>query len=148
MLPELIPFSSGPFWKDQRRFILKTLKDYGFGKKSEKSIQEEARGIISHISEKNCQEQDFCVDENIFNIFVVNVIWKMVASKTFSHCEEELNFVELYMKFMGTGSRIATIPVIGKFTSAFKIKAKEWTEIKTIFLNAIEEHENTIGNNK
>ena len=137
---------AGPFWKDQRRFILKTLKDYGFGKKSEISIQEEARGILSHISEKNDQEDDFYVDENIFNTFVVNVIWKIVASKTFSYCEEDLKFVESLMEFMGKSDRVTSIPFFGKFTSAFKLKVKQWKEIRTTFLNAIEEHEITLGN--
>ena len=35
------------FWREQKRFVLKCLRDYGFGKKSEQNIQDEAK-LVRH----------------------------------------------------------------------------------------------------
>ena len=70
--------SLGPFWKDQKRFVLKTLRDYGFGRKSEENIRDEAQTLIRHFIEQNTEEKDFLIESN-FNISVVNVISQILV---------------------------------------------------------------------
>lgn len=46
-------FSDGPFWVEQRRFTLRHLRDFGFGKSSmEEFIMEEIEDTIKEITQK------------------------------------------------------------------------------------------------
>jgi len=46
-------FTDGPFWVEQRRFTLRHLRDFGFGKRSmEEFIMEEIEDTIKEITQK------------------------------------------------------------------------------------------------
>lgn len=68
-------------WVTLRRFTLKTLKDFGFGKKgSEIIVQEEADMLCQHFRQFAGKQFEM---STIFNVPVVNVLWQMVISKRF-----------------------------------------------------------------
>ena len=71
-------FNDGEEWKSQRRFVLKTLKDFGFGKKSlEGVLLEEADSLADFFREK--QGEPIKV-QNLFNVAILNILWVIVAS--------------------------------------------------------------------
>jgi methyl farnesoate epoxidase/farnesoate epoxidase len=59
-------FADGPFWVEQRRFTLRHLRDFGFGKRSmEEFIMEEIEDTIKDITQKETV-QVFVVTYNVY----------------------------------------------------------------------------------
>jgi hypothetical protein len=57
---------SGPEWKERKRFFLRSLKDFGFGSKSESTVVEEAGVLIQHILNRTQDGQDYLVKGKVF----------------------------------------------------------------------------------
>ena len=75
-------FNDGEEWKTQRRFILKTLKDFGFGKKSlEGVLVEEADNIGEFFRQQNGKP---ILVQNLFNVAILNVLWIIVANHRYN----------------------------------------------------------------
>ena len=82
--PELHPFSlifnDGEGWKSQRRYTLKTLKDFGFGKKSlEGVLIEEADRMGDYFRDQFTNGEPTLV-LNLFNVAILNSLWQIVAN--------------------------------------------------------------------
>ena len=74
-----IIFNDGNGYRNQRHFIHRTLRDFGFGKVSlENILQREAENIIEHFNSLNEQPVQ---PQLVFNVGVLNVLWKIVADK-------------------------------------------------------------------
>ncbi|XP_060071846.1 cytochrome P450 2J6-like [Ylistrum balloti] len=75
--------SSGELWKQNRTFVLKALREFGFGKKSlETKIHEEVDVFIDHVMETSCEPFD--LGDNI-HVSVANVICSIVFGERFDH---------------------------------------------------------------
>ena len=71
-------FNDEEDWKAQRRYVLKTLKDFGFGKKGlEGTLVEEADRMGDYFREKDGQPT---LVVNLFNVAILNVLWQIVAN--------------------------------------------------------------------
>jgi len=87
--------SSGKTWKEQRRFALKNLRDFGLGKQSmEALIMDE----VNELSEKWKNDLKINEEQTInwktFNMSILNALWGIVSSRRF-----DLNNVEEIKKF-------------------------------------------------
>ena len=77
-------FNDGDAWQEQRRFTLRHLRDFGFGKtSSENSIQEEINDLMKEIKVQ-AQISNGLVDfRGMFNLSLLNVIWTVVSGERF-----------------------------------------------------------------
>ena len=81
-----IATASGDDWKEQRRFTLKHLKDFGLGKKSMESL---ILDEVKELSEKFKSDMKLNDDNEIpinwstFNMSILNALWGIVSGKRF-----------------------------------------------------------------
>jgi hypothetical protein len=77
--------STGEPWRRQRRFCLRNLKDFGFGKSSiEDLILDEFKELVSQLRSDNVPKNQTTVvslDQSL-NAATSNVIWWMMACKS------------------------------------------------------------------
>ena len=71
--------SSGKVWQEQRRFTLRNLRDFGFGKVSmEGLIQEEVEKCIEMLSQESGKVTKLSLK---LNIAILNALWKLLTGE-------------------------------------------------------------------
>ena len=82
--------SQGRQWREQRRFMLSTLRDFGFGKSSmEDAIGEEVEFFQQHLDEQ-LERGNVVSIQNFFNIAILNVLWRIVAGARYDYGDPRL----------------------------------------------------------
>lgn len=88
-----ILFGNGETWKNIRRFSIRTLRDFGFGKQKGQDavMEEELDELIRRLDDKIANERDssICMSQ-LFSVSVLNIIWSMMAGTRFSHDDAKL----------------------------------------------------------
>ncbi|XP_047738360.1 cytochrome P450 2L1 isoform X3 [Hyalella azteca] len=151
--------SHGPVWTENRRFMLRHLRDLGMGKTAlEGSIQQEAEMLVDHL-DKTCVGKPAVMDV-CFNCAVVNVIWQMLASKRYGlndevmvrHCtrfEEEMAVVEGPLFLVDVFPWLAKVlpsVILNKVLQA-EILYRNRDEIYLMFKQVIDDHMATLDPN-
>ncbi|ESO86128.1 hypothetical protein LOTGIDRAFT_69309, partial [Lottia gigantea] len=84
--------SSGKVWKEQRKFAVETLREFGFGRTMmEDKIYEEIAALVEAIRQKNGVGFDMC---RLIHVSVFNVICSIVFGERFDYNNKAL---QLYL---------------------------------------------------
>ncbi|CAL8148556.1 unnamed protein product [Orchesella dallaii] len=86
-----IIFSSSEPWQKMRRFTIRTLRDFGFGKAASMDvvIGEELDKFTDHL--KNLMKKDGVVEvHGLFDLTLVNVLWRLVTGVNYAMDDERI----------------------------------------------------------
>jgi len=88
-----VVFSNGKFWYETRKFTLKTLRDFGFGRKSsmDSIIHEELSFLIAHVKRRLATTNNILTIHHNFDLSMVNVLWSLVTGHRFNYDDPILN---------------------------------------------------------
>lgn len=88
--------TDGTYWQEQRRFCLKNLRDFGFGKtRMEELIIHEAAAVVKRLRQEALTVGDSGIHmESIFTIPVLSSLWTMITGEGLDHDDPRL------LKFM------------------------------------------------
>ena len=74
---QIVTNNTGDEWREQRRFALKHLKDFGFGKSSmEEMIRIEVTDLADYLRSVKDEEVE---TKQLFNFYVMNILWCMMS---------------------------------------------------------------------
>ena len=144
--------SEGKTWVDQRRFTLRTLRDFGFGKQGmEDLIQEEVELFKALIMKNGEKSFDFV---NKLNLPILNALWRVTVGDRFEYDDPKL--LSIVHRLTETFKRLAKPENIFIFTFPWinKIYPKAFGRDKTLSVNhdimdlmseSIRHHQNTLG---
>ena len=109
--------SEGDEWKEQRRFAIRHLRDFGFGKSSmEDIIREEFLDIAENLRSMDGLEVE---TKQLFNLNVVNVLWRMMTGSRFdlkerSERERLEKIEEVFASFAPTNPSLVMAAMLPK----------------------------------
>lgn len=118
-----IMFTEGQFFREQRRFTLRHLRDLGFGRTSSESlIQDEIHELIEEIKTIASSNPNNVVDfKAMFNPTLINILWAIIAGERFKHDDAQLKcLLNIVENFFSSGQVVrANIPVPGFILRCF-----------------------------
>ena len=145
----------GEEWKEQRRFALRNLRDFGFGKSSmEEIVMEEFRDLAEDLRGRVNKGDIGGVEvqtSQLFNMSVLNVLWQIMTGKRFDRKNTEQkrtmqNLTDMFASF-GTNNilTILSLTVVPKFLRPYdpvlKKIGKFYADIFAMFEKEYNEHE-------
>lgn len=144
------------FWVEQRRFVLRHLREFGFGKRTmAELVQDEAVQLVDDFKEKirnskNGTGEVFSM-RDAFSVGVLNTLWSMMASRRYESDDQELKdlqalLTELFAKIDMVGALFSQFPFLrfvapeaSGYKSFVRIHKRVWEFLKT----ELESHKNT-----
>ncbi|KAJ8922410.1 hypothetical protein NQ315_004356 [Exocentrus adspersus] len=141
------------FWHEQRRFSLRQLREFGFGRRNMSTlIQEETQELVNYIF-KSIHHRDSIIFEmtTLFNVHVLNTLWSMMAGVRYKHDDAKMKelqaiLTELFGTVSMVGATFSHFPVLKYLApelSGYKIYVNAHLKIWDFLRRELEHHKTT-----
>ncbi|XP_015517474.2 methyl farnesoate epoxidase [Neodiprion pinetum] len=90
-----IIFTDGTTWKEQRRFSLKNLRDFGFGRKTMEDIILNEAVTLARIIEEKSNDGPIRNVDRIATVAVLNSLWYLTANTRYDQEKEDAGLAEI-----------------------------------------------------
>ncbi|KAL4717752.1 hypothetical protein ACJJTC_000901 [Scirpophaga incertulas] len=150
--------TDGELWKEQRRFLVKHLREFGFGRKGMGNIAcSEAAHMILDLKETlNNNDEGIVQMHNFFNTYILNTLWFMMAGIRYNPKEPEMQVLQglLFDLFaaidiIGTSfSHFPLLSIIAPTMSGYKAFIRTHKRIWKFLRDEIARHEERFDPNK
>ena len=68
------------FWQDQRKFVLRHLREFGFGRRTMAGlVEDEAEELVKFFRKKVEGGKTVLPMRDAFGVYVLNTLWSMLA---------------------------------------------------------------------
>lgn len=68
------------FWHEQRKFVLRHLREFGFGRRSMTDLLEDEAGeMVKHFKRQILEGNNVFAMRDAFGIYILNTLWTMMA---------------------------------------------------------------------
>ncbi|XP_058800845.1 methyl farnesoate epoxidase-like [Phymastichus coffea] len=150
-----IVLNDGQDWCEQRRFLLKILKDFGFGKQSmEELTLEDAAALCDIIHEKMLDRpidiHEFC---QVTAVAVISSLWSLIAGKRCDPSEENSEVKDIlsilnesFRNGSATGALWQHLPILRRLVpkySGFAEQDRRVSAMSKYFLDEVARHKLT-----
>lgn len=145
--PEGLIQTEGSHWSAQRRFSLKTLKDFGFGKQSLETTVNNEIDLITDTFLAN-EGEDYLLSQD-FSVPIINILWQLIAGYRFTKENDHgLRVVESVNEAFATGFKSAIYPLwfqkLFPKVTGYGRKVQIFKERKNYFMAEIKKHQDTL----
>ncbi len=147
-LPGIL-FGIGSTGAEQRRYILHTLRDLGFGKGTmEDLISDEVKELCSHFEKENSMPIDVRFG---FQVSVLNSLWRIISNETLEYDDPKIlkliALMDSFMKELGNPVKLICFmysPIL-EFVKATKIVdgPEALIKLRTFLEDVVSDHEST-----
>lgn len=106
------------YWQEQRRFVLRQLREFGFGRRNMSSMIEEETGIMVESYRNLIKDKKSAIVnlESAFSIHILNTLWMMMASTRYSPDDKNLKSLQNIL-----GQLFSAVDMVGAPFSQFPI---------------------------
>lgn len=127
-----------------RRFSIRTLRDFGFGKQmsQEHVMEEELKELLQDLNQRIETEGSVVNMSQFFTVSVLNIIWTMIAGMRFTHEDQRIrklikNISQLLQSISGGGNILMAFPYLrgflGLFPGPVQFRNATLTQLQTDF---------------
>lgn len=112
--------TDGELWKEQRRFLIRHLKEFGFGRRGMEEIaRSEAGHMVEDILEtinNNDGRSAIIQMHNFFNVYILNTLWTMMAGIRYKPSDPQMKVLQNLLFDL-----FAAVDMVGALFSHFPI---------------------------